>query len=132
MATRAEEPLGSMGNDAALAVLSKKARPLFDCFQQLFAQVTNPPLDAIREKIVTSLATAVGLEGNLLDPRPESCRLVLRGPFWTTASSRASAESPISAAASSAARRSAFPVARLLLQGATLVGGEPFGSRCST
>ncbi|NUO51800.1 MAG: glutamate synthase large subunit, partial [Polyangiaceae bacterium] len=77
MATKGEEAIGSMGNDAALAVLSEKPRSLFDYFQQLFAQVTNPPLDAIREKLVTSLGTAIGPEGNLLDPRPESCRLVL-------------------------------------------------------
>ncbi len=82
MATRGEEALGSMGNDAALAVLSSKPRPLADYFQQLFAQVTNPPLDAIREELVTSVTTAVGPEGNLLDPRPESCRLVLcKSPF---------------------------------------------------
>jgi glutamate synthase (ferredoxin) len=82
MATRGEEALGSMGNDAALAVLSSKPRPLADYFQQLFAQVTNPPLDAIREELVTSVTTAVGPEGNLLDPRRESCRLVLcKSPF---------------------------------------------------
>ncbi len=86
MATRGEEAVGSMGNDAALAVLSDRPRPLFDYFQQLFAQVTNPPLDAIREKLVTSLGTAIGPEGNLLDPRPESCHLVLLdGPFLDTA-----------------------------------------------
>jgi glutamate synthase (ferredoxin) len=77
MAIKGEEATGSMGNDAALAVLSRKARPLYDYFHQLFAQVTNPPLDAIREKIVTSLTTAIGPEGNLLDPTPESCRMVL-------------------------------------------------------
>ncbi len=77
MATKGEEAIGSMGNDAALAVLSDKPRSLFDYFQQLFAQVTNPPLDAIREKLVTSLGTAIGPEGNLLDPQPESCHLVL-------------------------------------------------------
>ncbi len=131
MATRAEEPLGSMGNDAALAVLSKKARPLFDCFQQLFAQVTNPPLDAIREKIVTSLATAVGPEGNLLDPRPESCRLVLcEGPFLDNrelARFRRIAHFG-SGQLGGAPGSSAFPVAPSSPpQGATLVGGEPFG-----
>ncbi len=76
MALRGEEPLGSMGNDAALAVLSHRQRPLADYFQQLFAQVTNPPLDAIREKIVTSVSTAIGPERNLLEPTPESCRMV--------------------------------------------------------
>ncbi len=82
MAIRGEEAIGSMGNDAALAALSTLPRPLFDYFQQLFAQVTNPPLDAIREKLVTSLGTAIGPEGNLLEARPESCRLVqIDGPF---------------------------------------------------
>ncbi len=77
MALKGEEPLGSMGNDAALAVLSRRSRPLPDYFQQLFAQVTNPPLDAIREKLVTSVGTAIGPERNLLDPQPESCRMIL-------------------------------------------------------
>ncbi|MGI8671147.1 MAG: glutamate synthase large subunit, partial [Luteitalea sp.] len=86
MALKGEEPLGSMGNDAALAVLSRKSRPLADYFQQLFAQVTNPPLDAIREKLVTSVGTAIGPERNLLDPQPESCRMVLcDSPFLDNA-----------------------------------------------
>ncbi len=74
MAQRGEEPIGSMGNDAALAVLSDRPRLLYDYFKQLFAQVTNPPLDAIREELVTQIATPLGAEGNLLEPRPESCR----------------------------------------------------------
>ena len=77
MAEKGEEATGSMGNDAALAVLSNQPRQLSDYFTQLFAQVTNPPLDAIREKLVTSLGTAIGPEGNLLEPGPESARLVL-------------------------------------------------------
>jgi glutamate synthase (NADPH/NADH) large chain len=86
MALRGEEAVGSMGNDAALAVLSDKPRPLADYFQQLFAQVTNPPLDAIREKLVTSVTTAIGPERNLLLPEPESCRMVLcESPFLTNA-----------------------------------------------
>ena len=86
MALKGEEPVGSMGNDAALAVLSRKARPLPDYFQQLFAQVTNPPLDAIREKLVTSVGTAIGPERNLLEPQPESCRMVLcESPFLDNA-----------------------------------------------
>jgi glutamate synthase (ferredoxin) len=86
MALRGEEPLGSMGNDAALAVLSNRPRPLADYFQQLFAQVTNPPLDAIREKIVTSVTTAIGPERNLLEPTPESCRMVFcDSPFLDNA-----------------------------------------------
>ena len=76
MAPTGEEPLGSMGTDTALAVLSDRPRLLYDYFKQLFAQVTNPPLDAIREELVTSMASTIGPEGNLLDPRPESCRQI--------------------------------------------------------
>jgi glutamate synthase (ferredoxin) len=76
MAARGEEPIGSMGSDAAIAVLSDRPRLLYDYFTQLFAQVTNPPLDAIREKLVTSMESTIGPEGNLLDPRPESCRQI--------------------------------------------------------
>src|SRR6201996_2675202 len=70
------EPMGSMGTDTPVAVLSDRPRLVFDYFTQLFAQVTNPPLDAIREELVTSLATNVGPEQNLLDPSPASCRQV--------------------------------------------------------
>jgi glutamate synthase (NADPH/NADH) large chain len=76
MAAGGEEPLGSMGTDTALAALSDRPRLLYDYFTQLFAQVTNPPLDAIREELVTSMASTIGPEGNLLDPRPESCRQI--------------------------------------------------------
>ena len=76
MAQRGEEPVGSMGNDAALAVLSEKPRILYDYFKQLFAQVTNPPLDAIREELVTQIETPLGPERNLLNPGPESCRML--------------------------------------------------------
>ena len=76
MATQGEEAIGSMGTDTALAVLSEKPRLLFDYFAQVFAQVTNPPLDAIREELVTSMESTVGPEGNLLDARPESCRQI--------------------------------------------------------
>jgi glutamate synthase (ferredoxin) len=76
MATNGEEPIGSMGEDTPLAVLSNKPQPLFQYFKQLFAQVTNPPLDAIREQLVTSVVTTVGPEGNLLKPKPESCRQI--------------------------------------------------------
>ena len=65
-----------MGTDTALAALSDRPRLLYDYFKQLFAQVTNPPLDAIREELVTSMASTIGPEGNLLDPRPESCRQI--------------------------------------------------------
>jgi len=74
MATTGTEPLGSMGTDSPLAVLSEKPQPLFAYFKQLFAQVTNPPVDAIREEIIMAVETAVGPEGNLLEPAPESCR----------------------------------------------------------
>jgi len=76
MARTGAEPLGSMGTDTPVAVLSKRPRLLFDYFQQLFAQVTNPPLDAIREELVTSLGASVGPERNLLEPAPESCRQI--------------------------------------------------------
>ena len=76
MATRGEEPIGSMGNDTSLAVLSDRPRMLYDYFKQLFAQVTNPPLDAIREELVTSIESTVGPERNLLRPEPESCRQI--------------------------------------------------------
>ncbi len=75
------EPIGSMGSDTPVAAISDRPRLLYDYFTQLFAQVTNPPLDAIREELVTSLQTAVGPETNLLAPGPESCRqIVLSSP----------------------------------------------------
>ncbi|MDE2835711.1 MAG: glutamate synthase large subunit [Bacteroidota bacterium] len=73
MGIEAKEPLGSMGNDTPLAVLSDRPRLLYDYFKQLFAQVTNPPLDAIREQIVTSLALNLGLSGNLFTETPHHC-----------------------------------------------------------
>ncbi len=76
MAKSGEELLGSMGTDTPLAVLSDRPQALYNYFQQLFAQVTNPPLDAIREEIVTSVKTVIGPEGNILDPEPESSHLV--------------------------------------------------------
>ncbi|MGL5824062.1 MAG: glutamate synthase large subunit [Nocardioides sp.] len=81
MANTGGEPLGSMGTDTPIAALSAKPRLLFDYFSQLFAQVTNPPLDAIREELVTSLQGSIGPEANLLNPTPASCRqLVLPFP----------------------------------------------------
>ena len=77
MAKNANEPLGSMGTDTPIAVLSSRPRLIFDYFTQLFAQVTNPPLDAIREEIVTSLSSSVGEEGNLLIPTPAHARQVV-------------------------------------------------------
>src|SRR4051812_35477554 len=82
MAARGEEPVGSMGNDAALAVLSEQRPPLFSYFKQLFAQVTNPPIDPIRESIVMSLGTGIGRELNLLDESPEHAhQLVMDQPI---------------------------------------------------
>ncbi|HYB85723.1 MAG TPA: glutamate synthase large subunit [Streptosporangiaceae bacterium] len=77
MARAGAEPIGSMGTDTPVAVLSDRPRLIFDYFTQLFAQVTNPPLDAIREELVTSLSCATGPEGNLLDPGPASCRQIV-------------------------------------------------------
>jgi glutamate synthase (NADPH/NADH) large chain len=77
MARNGTEPIGSMGSDAAIAVLSERPRQLYDYFTQLFAQVTNPPLDAIREELVTSMAATVGPEGNLLEATQGSCRQIL-------------------------------------------------------
>ena len=76
MATNGVEPTGSMGTDAALAVLSDRSRMLYDYFKQLFAQVTNPPLDAIREELVTSMECTIGPERNLLLAEPESCQQI--------------------------------------------------------
>ena len=82
MAKSAAEPIGSMGTDTPLAVLSARPRILFDYFKQLFAQVTNPPLDAIREEVVTSVGSTLGPEANLLEATAENCRqLVLPFPI---------------------------------------------------
>jgi len=84
MATNAIEPIGSMGNDTPLAVLSDKPQPLFNYFKQLFAQVTNPPIDAIREELVTGTEVMIGSEQNLLEPRGENCRQIkLKTPILT-------------------------------------------------
>ncbi|GAA2921288.1 glutamate synthase large subunit [Streptomyces thioluteus] len=76
MAKSGAEPIGSMGTDSPIAALSERPRLLFDYFTQLFAQVTNPPLDAIREELVTSLVSSLGPQGNLLEPTAASCRSV--------------------------------------------------------
>ena len=84
MAAAGYEAIGSMGNDASLAVLSDQNRLLFDYFKQLFAQVSNPPLDAIREELVTSLEAFIGSEQNLFDESPRHCRqLRLKSPLLT-------------------------------------------------
>ncbi|MEV5984178.1 glutamate synthase large subunit [Streptomyces sp. NPDC052051] len=77
MAKTGAEPIGSMGTDSPIAALSERPRLLFDYFTQLFAQVTNPPLDAIREELVTSLRSSLGPQGNLLEPTAASCRSVV-------------------------------------------------------
>ena len=77
MAKSGTEAIGSMGTDTPIAALSDRPRMLFDYFSQLFAQVTNPPLDAIREEIVTSLGSIIGPEGNLLEALPGHCRQVV-------------------------------------------------------
>ncbi|MDO4178455.1 MAG: glutamate synthase large subunit [Phascolarctobacterium sp.] len=82
MATKALDPVGAMGHDIPLAVLSEKPQLLYSYFKQLFAQVTNPPIDAIREEAFTDTTSGIGPEHNLIDPKPESCRMI-------------SAESPI-------------------------------------
>jgi glutamate synthase (ferredoxin) len=74
MAQNSIQPVGSMGTDTPLAVLSDKPQLLYNYFKQLFAQVTNPPIDPIREELITSTTLTLGSEGNLLEPRPESCR----------------------------------------------------------
>ena len=76
MALNGAESIGAMGADTPLAVLSREHRPLFDYFKQLFAQVTNPPIDAIREEIVTSTSVYAGKDGNLLVQQPENCRVL--------------------------------------------------------
>jgi glutamate synthase (NADPH) large chain len=84
MACSAKEPIGSMGDDIPPAILSKRPRLLYDYFKQLFAQVTNPPLDAIREELVTSLRTTIGAEQDLFQETPRHCRqLMLDGPVLT-------------------------------------------------
>ena len=77
MARTGTEPIGSMGTDTPIAVLSKRSRLIFDYFSQLFAQVTNPPLDAIREELVTSTSSFLGPESNLLQPGPDSCKQIV-------------------------------------------------------
>ncbi len=78
------EPVGSMGTDTPLAVLSNRSQLLYNYFKQLFAQVTNPPIDCIREEIITSTETTIGPERNLLQPEPKSCRQIkLKSPILT-------------------------------------------------
>src|SRR5271167_2472750 len=76
MAVEGNEAIGSMGNDAALAVLSDRPQLLYSYFKQLFAQVTNPPVDCIREELIMSMETTIGAEHNLLEPTPLSARQI--------------------------------------------------------
>src|SRR5512135_784446 len=76
MVVTGEEPISSMGNDTPLAVLSERPQLLFKYFKQLFAQVTNPPIDPIREHLVMSLVTSIGPRPNLLRETPGSCRRI--------------------------------------------------------
>lgn len=81
LASEGKDPIGSMGNDTPLAVLSDRPQSLFTYFKQLFAQVTNPPIDSIRERVVTSTVTYLGPEGNLLEPNAENAkRILLKSP----------------------------------------------------
>ena len=84
MATNGNEPIIAMGNDAPLAAMSTMHQPLFNYFKQLFAQVTNPPIDSIREEIVTSTSLDIGTEGNILNDSPDNCRLLhIHNPILT-------------------------------------------------
>ncbi|WP_340104910.1 glutamate synthase large subunit [Rhodohalobacter sp. 8-1] len=84
MAENMLQPVGSMGNDAPIAVLSNQPQLLYNYFKQLFAQVTNPPIDPIREELITSTETMLGSQGNILNPTPESCRQIeLETPIIT-------------------------------------------------
>ncbi|MFN0122891.1 MAG: glutamate synthase large subunit [Blastocatellia bacterium] len=86
MAQNGVEAVGSMGTDTPLAVLSNRSQPLYNYFKQLFAQVTNPPIDAMREELITSSETTIGPEANMLEPTPEVARQIsLRTPIFTNA-----------------------------------------------
>lgn len=85
MAKNATEPISAMGTDSPLAVLSKEPQPLFNYFKQLFAQVTNPPIDAIREEVVTSTTIYIGEDGNILEEKPENCKVIkIHNPILTS------------------------------------------------
>ena len=85
MAKNGAEPIAAMGTDKPIPVLSDKQEPLFDYFKQLFAQVTNPPIDAIREEVVTSTTVYIGEDGNILEEKPENCQVLkIRNPILTS------------------------------------------------
>ena len=85
MALGGSEPIASMGTDSPIAALSDEPQPLFNYFKQLFAQVTNPPIDAIREEIVTSTTVYIGEDGNILEEKPENCKVIkIHNPILTS------------------------------------------------
>lgn len=85
MAQNGSESISAMGTDSPLAVLSKEPQPLFNYFKQMFAQVTNPPIDAIREEIVTSTTIYIGEDGNILEEKPENCKVIkVHNPILTS------------------------------------------------
>ena len=85
MAKTGSEPISAMGSDKPLPVLSDRLQPLFNYFKQLFAQVTNPPIDAIREEIVTSTTVYIGEDGNILEEKPENCQVLkVKNPILTS------------------------------------------------
>ncbi|MBR0471058.1 MAG: glutamate synthase large subunit, partial [Clostridia bacterium] len=85
MALGGSEPIASMGKDSPIAALSDEPQPLFNYFKQLFAQVTNPPIDAIREEIVTSTTVYIGEDGNILEEKPENCKVIkIHNPILTS------------------------------------------------
>ena len=87
MAETAQEPTGSMGTDTPLAVFSDKPQRLFNYFKQCFAQVTNPPIDPIREELVMTLTSYIGAQKNLLTETPEHCRMIkFKNPVFTNRS----------------------------------------------
>ena len=84
MAQKGAEPIAAMGTDTPLPMLSDKPQPLFNYFKQLFAQVTNPPIDAIREEIVTSTSVYIGEDGNLLEEKADNCKVLkIHNPILT-------------------------------------------------
>lgn len=85
MALSGSEPIASMGTDSPIAALSDEPQPLFNYFKQLFAQVTNPPIDAIREEVVTSTTVYIGEDGNILEEKPENCKVIkIHNPILTS------------------------------------------------
>ena len=85
MAKNGSEQIASMGTDKPIAALSNEPQPLFNYFKQLFAQVTNPPIDAIREEIVTSTTVYLGESGNILEEKPENCKVIkIHNPILTS------------------------------------------------